>query len=496
MALSKYILLKKVSRCAYLFLFVIIFAHSTVAASFWDFNPNEQKAYQYIISLRPSLASPYLEPDRPASLYLQNLTASISLLINEDPDKYEKYETHFKDRLDYIDEQETNDPYKTFYLAELHLQHAFVNLKMGNQWTAAWDLRKTYKLIKSNIQKHPHFIPNYKSMGLLHVMVGSIPEKHQWFINLLGMQGSVTTGVEEIKRVAQSDNLFALEAKVISDMLDAYVLNKADRAVRNFKETVSDHPDNLLFAYLHISMLIKNSQGSAAIQQLKAAQQLQKKDHYENFNMLNYLAGEIYIQKGEYALSRNYYQAFIDHSKGQNLIKDAYYKIFLTYWLTGNEQQSLQAYEEAQVNGNTLVEADKHAERILEQKEFPNPVIMKVRLYTDGGFYDEAKALINSDPKFDYKKERVEFDYRKARLYHKQGDLDSAITYYAMVINATDDEPWYWAPNSCLQLGYIYHTKGDISLARYYFNEVLGYRNHEYKGSLDNKAKTALAAYE
>ncbi|MBL6445914.1 hypothetical protein JMN32_06320 [Fulvivirga sp. 29W222] len=494
MALNKNILLKKVSLFTYLFLCFLLPGTILGSSSDWDFNNDEKQAYNHIISLRLDKATPLLNDKRPASAYLKNLSESIRLIITEDPSLFEDYEDAFNDRLDFIESKESKDGFKKFYMAELYLQRAFTNLKMGYDWTAAWDFRRAYKLIDTNTQKYPDFLPNYKAMGLLHVMIGSVPERHQWLVGLLGLQGSVKQGLAEIEKIANSDHFFNKEALVVSYLLEAYLLNRADEAVINFTNLYKNNKNNLLFGYLYMSLLIKNNQSQKA---LEAYQHLKKfKEGYLEFNFLNYLTGEIYLQKGEYDLAETYFTEFINNTKGKNFTKDAQYKLFLTYWLDNKENKATQAHLKAQLTGQTKVEADKHASKSLGQPQFPNKVIMKIRLLTDGGFYTEAKTLVSKDYEFSSKKDKIEFSYRKARLFHKTEDIEEAIKLYATTINETSGENWYFAPNSCLQLGYIYHQTGDSALAKYYFNEVLGYKHHEYKTSLDNKAKAALANYE
>lgn len=491
MALFKYILVKKVSLSAYLFLCFIL---PKTAANDWGFNKAEKQAYEYIISLQLEKASPLLDAKRPASAYLLNLSESIHIIITEDHSLFDDYDNAFTNRLSLIESKNTNSGYKNFYLAELYLQRAFVNIKTGNEWTAAWDFRRAYKLISANTDKHPDFLPNYKAMGLLHVMIGSVPERHQWIVGLLGMKGTVKQGLDELKKMASSQHLFKKEAQAVSYLLEAYLLNQSDMAVANFKEMYEANQKNLLFGYLYMSLLIKNAQSQQALNIFKDIQQME--DGYIEFNFLNYLVGEIYLQKGDYPLAETYFSKFIKKTKGRNFTKDAQYKLFLAYWLSGNESKATKAHLKAQQTGQTTIEADKHAAKSLSQSQFPNKIIMKIRLFTDGGFYNEAKELLAESHAFTQKKDKVEFIYRKARLFHKTGDIEKAISSYASTINETTGENWYFAPNSCLQLGYIYHGMGDTALAKYYFNEVLNYKHHEYKASLDNKAKAALANYE
>jgi hypothetical protein len=91
------------------------------------------------------------------------------------------------------------------------------------------------------------------------------------------------------------------------------------------------------------------------------------------------------------------------------------------------------------------------------------------------------------------RRDKVEYSYRKARLAHKLQDLPSAKRYYLQCIDLNGDEPWYFAPNACLQMGYIVWNEGDLILAKSYFSKALTYNKHEYKNSIDSKAKSALA---
>jgi hypothetical protein len=82
--------------------------------------------------------------------------------------------------------------------------------------------------------------------------------------------------------------------------------------------------------------------------------------------------------------------------------------------------------------------------------------------------------------------------YRTARLNHKAGQDKDAVTYYLKTIELSKDETYYFAPNSCLQLGYIYQGRKEKAEAKKYFTAALNYKNYEYKNSIDNKAKAAL----
>jgi tetratricopeptide (TPR) repeat protein len=139
-------------------------------------------------------------------------------------------------------------------------------------------------------------------------------------------------------------------------------------------------------------------------------------------------------------------------------------------------------------------EADKHAARSLTD-ELPHVNLARARYATDGGYYQQARMILDSIETSDLPADRdqVEFYYRKARLAHNTGDLSSAKQLYRQSIDLSANQPWYYAPNSCLQMGYISRNEGNETLAKNYFNQALTYDRHAYKNSIDSKAKSALA---
>ena len=481
--------MKKVSITTYLFL--CLFISKTCGQTSLSFSKSEIKAYNHILSLRFDDADHLLDENSAGSLYLTNLRESMALLFSEDQSLFTSYKHKFENRYEGIEDVEEESPYKLFYLAELKLQSAFVNLKLGNEWDAAWQFRKAYKLIEENTKAYPDFLPNYKSLGMLHIILGSVPAKYQWILHLLGMEGTVEDGIDEIDKLTKSENIFQEEAAAIRCLLKSYLLNDTQEAIQEFEQIYRKASDNMLFGYLYMSLLMKNSEGEKALNIYVQLENL--KDGYFDLNLLNYTAGELYLQKGDYSNAEEKFKLFISQNIGHNLLKDAWYKLFLTYWLSDQTNKAQEAFSSAKNNGSTDAEADKHAAKNLQKNSYPNIEIMKLRLATDGGFYARAESILNSDIEISSDKEKCELDYRKARLYHKTNQLSKAKKYYKNTIELAKNEHWYFAPNSCLQLGYIYLEEGLDQMSKSYFEKVLKYNDYEYETSLTNKANAALA---
>ncbi|NJM25737.1 MAG: hypothetical protein HC859_09865 [Bacteroidia bacterium] len=91
-----------------------------------------------------------------------------------------------------------------FLHAELRLQWCFVYLKFGHEFDAAYNLRQAYLVAQECKRKYPDYEAIKKTSGLIEIIVGSVPEKYNWVLHLLGMQGSINDGLTELKSVWQT----------------------------------------------------------------------------------------------------------------------------------------------------------------------------------------------------------------------------------------------------------------------------------------------------
>lgn len=488
---------KWMSHVSYPFFLCAIFCVTTSSSysqDTWQFDQQDLKSYHQLLALKINDQTIDLQRERNSTLYLIHFRNSIELLISDSEQQLETYEKSTSKILDHFKKQKENSPYLKFYTAEVLLQSAFVHLKLGHELSSGWELRKAYREIRRNIKEHPDFLPQYKTIGLLHVIIGSVPDKYSWLLSLLGMEGSVTKGLSELEELANSDNLFKTEAELLTLLMQGYILQETEKSVEGLQQLYNGDTSNLLIGYLYVSVLMKNQKNETALIVLESLNNLQTLE-YIQFSLLQYLKAEVLLQKGNYSKAIHQYQQFISTHKGQNYLKDANYKTGLAYWLLDESDSTSKYFSLARNTGKKLTEVDKHAAKQLDRKEMSNRKIMEVRLLTDGGYYEEALAKLHKIRSNEIKndRDRVELSYRKARIYHQTNQVNEAIAFYKLTINCNVKNNWYFAPNSALQLGFIYQSENNQYLAEKYFKKALSYKDHEYKNSIDNKAKSALA---
>jgi tetratricopeptide (TPR) repeat protein len=145
--------------------------------------------------------------------------------------------------------------------------------------------------------------------------------------------------------------------------------------------------------------------------------------------------------------------------------------------------------------GSTETEADKQALKDARSGKWPDPLLLKARLLSDGGYWQEAFGLLQgkSSASFSTTEDRLEFAYRMGRIYDGLDREDEAIAAYLTTIKLGQQRREYYAARAALQIGFIYEKRGDKALAQSYFQKVLNLQDHEYKNSLDQKAKAGIA---
>jgi tetratricopeptide (TPR) repeat protein len=480
--------LKHIRKAAH-WVCLFLLSGAPLFAQTFTFSQKEQQLYNQALNLEFAEVTQALDKtSSPQEQYILFLTRTLELLIHEDEKKLSAYQKAFEKMKELPDKTATEQ----FIQAELRLQWAFVSLKFGHEFDAAFNLRQAYQITEACKKRYPDFIPIYKTSGLLNIMIGAVPDKYNWLLSLLGVEGSIETGVSDLTKVIDANTSLSSEAELLLGLANGFIFQKPDEGLAHIDHLKKSY-DHRLLNFLGGSLAIKNSQSELALSYL---QPFSNAEGVSALPYAQYLLGEIYLHKADYLLAIKHYENFRNKYRGVNYIKDAYFKTGLCYLLNGNQSQAEKFLQAARSNGKEMVEADIYAANALEENELPHVELSKARYATDGGYYGNAEKILNNleSARLSRKKDKVEYYYRKARLAHKQNKTDAAILFYGQVIDSTgNDDHWYYAPNSALQLGYIKLASGNENEAREYFEKALSYKKHEYKNSIDSKARGALA---
>jgi len=493
-----YVVMKK-SICFLLCFFITTFAF---AEKVFDFNTTCQQAYKEIISLRLTNGEKYLQlarqqnPDNLIPDMLDSYIDFFILFFNEDPAELKIRKPHFEDYLDRIEDGPESSPFYNYCRSVVLIQRACVEIKFSQRWSAGWDFRKAFSLIKDNKKKFPSFIPNNMIYGPMQVVAGTIPDGYKWLAGLFGIKGSISNGMAMMGTVLNSNDayarLFSNEASFYYCYILFYIENKPEETFQYITQKKLDVVNNHLLAYMAANLAINNKMNDYA---RNIIENRNDAPGYMQTPVWNFEMGYVQLRNLQLEDAAKNFEYFVSHFKGKFYVKDAWEKLAWCYYLEGNISAANTARQMVLKKGSTDTDADKQANKDAKSGRFPNTILLKARLLSDGGYNTQALATLNGKNIKDFPlvEDQLEFTYRMARIYDDLNNDDVAIKNYLNAIAIGENRTEYYASRAALQIGLIYEKQGNKSLAIQYYKKCLGMDDHDYKDSIDQKAKAGIA---
>jgi tetratricopeptide (TPR) repeat protein len=470
----------------------------------FDFNKNCINAYTNVINLnfqegkRLLNIEKTINPQNDIPLLIENYIDFLTLLIGENNNEFKVLKKNKELRLDKLDKGDKSSPYYLYSKAQINLQWSFARMKYDEFVTSAMEIRKAYILTEDNAKKFPNFIPNKMMHGLLHVLIGSIPDKFKWMINLAGFSGSIKQGTNEMEyilKATEGNSQFSYihsEVVFLLSFMSMNIINENEENTKTIYDIVkTDKNTGPLISFGKASLAMRKGLNDDAIRIL--TNRIDNPNAYP-FNFLEFMLGSAYLNKLNIEAIQHF-ENFVTKFKGKNFIKAAYQRIAWCYLLNNNTAKYNEYIKKVKLYGYTEIDEDKNAQKEAESGNIPNVYLLKGRLLFDGGYYKKSlDALTEKKPNEVYKakKDMIEFTYRLGRIYHKLDNNEKAINYYKLTLTIGSYSPYYFAANSALQLGLIYEKQKDNKTAKIYFEKCLSLNNYEYKYSIEQKAKAGL----
>ncbi|MDP2722405.1 MAG: hypothetical protein Q8O72_06595 [Bacteroidales bacterium] len=483
-----------------LLLLLFLISGYAQAQSPGNFTPEVANAYELVLSLRFDEANKSIEsarkndPENELYYYLENYMDFLSTFISENEEVHSLQLDHQSERLQVFEKMDDRNPFKNYLIANVNLQSAVARLKFGEYFNAAFDFNRAYKKINQNANDFPEFFPNLITLGVVHAMLGVVPENYQWLIGIVNMSGTVDQGRSELHHALRACRItpgFEVMEDEIRFYLSFININLYNQGIA--KDNLS-HPDNnnLLFKYLTINILMKEGKNDQALAIFSG---INDTIRYYPFYYLSYLRAECLIRKGNYRQADENYQIFITNFKGKNYLKDAKRKQAWCRLLQDGNENYLQTLAEVKGIGYLEVGIDKEAENEAKNGLIPDTTLLKSRLLFDGGYYIEAMTQLNNTQNLN-QAEEVEKQYRMARIAHKKGEIAKAKAEYSKTIEMGKNMDLYYAANSALLLGNIFENEGNKEKAAEMYRLCLSLDFTTYRNSIRGLAKQHLSSLE
>jgi tetratricopeptide (TPR) repeat protein len=486
----------------YIFLLLTLFVPLSLAAGkYFHFTTDARAAYEKAIDLRFGEAYALLakvrlqEPDNLIVHHIENYIDFFKLYINENETEYKRLKVKRDRRLETIvNNGNPASPYYLFVQADIRLQWALVRLRFEDYLGAFTEVSKAYKLLKENEALYPDFMPNKKDLGVLHAMVGTIPDSYKWGVKLLGgLEGTIEEGRREVEQVLEyakpHDFVFEKETRVLHTMLLLHLENKGDVAWQAVNKAELSPRKSPLHCFVMAHVAMRTGRNDQAIELL---QLYPKNVAYFKFPYLDYMLGLAKLRRLD-SNATPYFQQYLRQYNGRNFIKETYQKMAWQALINGDRAGYRRHMLNCIAHGYAVAGGDKNAQQEAESGIIPNLDLLKARLFFDGGYFRKGYQLLSDQPADHFTgAHELEYYYRMGRLLHGMERYTEALRYYQAALDKGSESPLFYACNAALQMGVVHESQGQYLKARKSYEHCLSLKPEEYRVGLHQKAKAGL----
>ena len=467
----------------------------------YNWTARTQKIYESITSLRIPEARILIIQDKKVNasnlIYplLESYADFYQLFLNENKAEYKLTYPSFEQRIQQLEAGPKQSPYRLYSIGLAHLHKSLIAIRFNKNLEAALDFRKAFLLFKENKKAFPNFTPNDVYLGLMTTVIGTIPKGYQWMANVLGMTGKISEGNALVLKYINSKDAFSNQCRNEALLVYPYlVMNFEGNKKKTFdfiEKTDYDFTNNHLHAYMATNLYLNNQQSQKALQ---IASNINPANSYLDLPFWQLEMGYAYLNELKLDAAKNALQIFISRFKGQFYVKDAFEKLSWIAYIQGDQAKANAYRNNVITKGNDITDADKQALQNAKKGTWPHPILLRARLLSDGGYQQQALGILAGKTSKDFDKDvdKTEFAYRLGRIYDLAGQPDQAIHFYTSAIEKGANQPEYFAARAALQIGFIYEQKNNPTLAITFFNTCLEMKNHAFKNSIDQKAKTGI----
>ncbi|MFN8153584.1 MAG: hypothetical protein U0Y08_04755 [Bacteroidia bacterium] len=437
-------------------------------------------------------------PQNLIPLYIESQADFLRTFIYEEKKNFEDLKANNEIRIRQFEKDPAVSPYQRFCIAEMYLQLTVARIKFKEYLSAAYDVRKSYKLLEENQHIYPDFTPNLRGLGLIHAAVGAVPKNYQWMASMLGLGGSIHQGLNDLRKLytsTKSNNEYAFlreETVIMLTFLEINLGKEKDlRPIRQRFLPVKNIDQKPLMLFAKCNLHANAAENDSVIYLLSTRD---KSTNTGSLPYLLYMEANARLHNLEPEAEKLYLE-YLRQYKGKSYRQSCLQRMAWGRLVRGDEEgyhkfMALLSHDETA----ETADEDKAAVKEAVSGEMPNIILLRARLLFDGGYYPRALAEIAGKPitLFTRLKDQIEFTYRFARIMDKTGNDEKAIEFYLLTLKNGAAQTYYYAANSALLLAQLYEERGNKAKALEYYKTTLSMRNHEFQNSIDQKAKAGI----
>ncbi|MCK5776604.1 MAG: hypothetical protein KAH25_10525, partial [Bacteroidales bacterium] len=183
------------------FLFISVALFSKAQTVYYEFDEASKEIYNKLLYLQLDSAEILIEqqkqeqPNNLMPVLLANYCDFFKLVLFEDKPLFEEIKNRKRIRLKQWEQGPKDSPWYLSGQAQIKLQWAFSRVLFDEYFTAATEINSAYHILEENKQKFPNFLADNMGIGILHAMIGVVPEQYQWAMEMFSLYGSISQGI-------------------------------------------------------------------------------------------------------------------------------------------------------------------------------------------------------------------------------------------------------------------------------------------------------------
>ena len=483
----------------FFFLWLCLFNHTEIrSADYVYFNGGVKNIYNSILNMEFNEASRLLlneenDNNNFAYLLMKNELDFYEIFISEDILLFDQRKVSKNLRLKKIKNSSLPDEWKSFLIAEILLQWALIELKLGSVFVAFSEIRRAIILLEEIKTAKPEFIYTYKSLGVLHSLIGTIPEGFSWVKSLIHLEGTISLGKNETKKFFEfaklRKDIFYLESVAANAFIVSFLENNPEEGFLFWSKSSDVTQANPLNALVGAKLAMKSSKNDEALKILSFVIETKM----EKLPYLFFLDGLTKLQQLNLA-AENDFKKYLNHFHGNSYLKETYQK--LSWCALLKKDTTLYKFYLSKIgeNGNNITDEDRQAQNDFLKNEIPDFILLKCRLLFDGGYSNRSLKLLEPRVASYYKnpKLKTECAYRMGRILQSQKEFKGALLYFNDVVQSDPKFKTFYSSAALLYSGHIWEKLGDYNKSCQAYRNTLKTKPEQYSRSIHQKAKTGI----
>ncbi|MEP7195047.1 MAG: hypothetical protein ABI851_00900 [Saprospiraceae bacterium] len=461
------------------------------------FNAEVKDIYQEILKLNLDQASYRIHTslkinENFAFVLLEDYVDFFQLFNFESNTDFEKLIENKKTRLNNIKNSKLEMEWSLFLQGEILLHWSLIHLKRNENLKAFLCVKESIQKLELCKSKFPNFIYCNKSLGILHTLIGTIPEEFDWTANLLGFTGNIESGKKElidfIDFSIKQNDIFKLESIAAYSFIISYIENKPKKALQFWQQNIDIKNRNILSSMIFTKLLIRSGEPSKALMEIHTYSTSEK----NKLPYLYFISGLLKLQELNKSCEEDF-QNYLRVFKGNSFKSETYQKLAWNSLIFGSSEKYPFYMQKCLEVGNAITDEDKQAIFEARTRILPDVLLLKARLLSDGFNNNRAYNLLIKHLEDYYKGNlKLEYCYRLGRVCQLLGKNGEALSFYSDAIETDLSMENYMSCFALLNSGIIQEEYGDKSVACKFFSRALNLKPGQYSSSLHQKAKSGL----